>query len=85
MQGKGPEPDAEGTVVDARGLLCPIPVIRAGEAVGSVPPGAVVTLIADDPAAEEDVRLWCRSHGHSLELVENRDGALRMRIRRRSP
>jgi tRNA 2-thiouridine synthesizing protein A len=71
-------------IVDARGLLCPIPVIRAGEGILDVTPGGTLLLVADDPAAEEDIRLWCGGQGHSLESVESRDGALWMRIRRRS-
>ena len=55
------DPDAEAGVVveDARGLLCPIPVIKLAERLAGVAPGEVVLLLADDPAAEEDVRLWC--------------------------
>ena len=53
-------------MVDARGLLCPIPVIRLTERIEEAAPGGTLVLLADDPAAEDDVRLWCRGRGHEL-------------------
>ena len=70
-------------VEDARGLLCPLPVIRIGERMRSTPPGGVVRLLADDPAAEEDVRLWARGHGHEYLGAEREGGVLVIRVRRR--
>jgi len=69
-------------VEDARGLLCPLPVIKLAERIAGVPPGSTVLLLADDPVAEEDVRLWCRGHGQELVDV-TRDGPVaRIRVRR---
>ena len=70
-------------VEDARGLLCPLPVIRIGERIRAVPPGTTVRLLADDPAAEEDVRLWAKGHGHELLGVDRDGGFLVIRVRRR--
>jgi tRNA 2-thiouridine synthesizing protein A len=70
-------------VEDARGLLCPLPVIRLGERIREIPPGRTLLLLADDPAAEEDVRLWCRGHAHDLVSVEREGREVRLRIRRR--
>ncbi len=84
MDERPAEGGSEGTLLDARGLLCPLPVIRLGERVASVAPGATVRLIADDPAAEEDVRLWCRGQGHELVSVEKKDGVVRLVVRRKS-
>jgi TusA-related sulfurtransferase len=70
-------------VEDARGLLCPLPVIRLAERMRGVPPGGTILLLADDPAAAEDVRLWARGQGHEL-LGSVREGDLvRIRVRRR--
>jgi tRNA 2-thiouridine synthesizing protein A len=68
-------------VEDARGLLCPLPVIRLADRIGAAEPGQVVLLIADDLAAEEDVRLWCRGHRQEvLEVVrEGREARIRVR------
>jgi tRNA 2-thiouridine synthesizing protein A len=57
--------------VDARGLRCPIPVIRLGAAVRDLPAGSLVRLLATDPAARSDVAAFCRMRGH--ELVETTD------------
>jgi tRNA 2-thiouridine synthesizing protein A len=74
---------SEEVVEDARGLLCPIPVIKLAERVAAVAPGATVLLIADDPVAEEDVRLWCRGHGQELVDVKREGPVARIRVRRR--
>lgn len=57
--------------VDARGLRCPVPVIRLGAALRNLAPGALVRLLATDPAARSDVAAFCRMRGH--ELVEAAD------------
>ena len=60
--------DAE-FLVDARGLLCPLPVLRLAKAFAGRPVGAVARLLATDAVAVEDVRVFCREGGH--ELVES--------------
>jgi TusA-related sulfurtransferase len=58
-------------------------VIRLSARIRHVEPGGTLVLLADDPAAEEDVRLWSRSHGHEIvEIV--RGDFLRIRVRRRA-
>jgi tRNA 2-thiouridine synthesizing protein A len=66
--------------VDARGLLCPLPVLRLARALRSAPPATVAILLATDPAAAEDVAIFCRERGHEL-LSEERDGeVLKFRV-----
>lgn len=60
-------------VIDARGLLCPLPVLRLRKRLVALPPGARVTLLATDPAAVIDVPHFCAESGH--RLVETRDTA----------
>jgi tRNA 2-thiouridine synthesizing protein A len=74
----------EDAVEDARGLLCPLPVIRLARRIDDAGAGAVVLLLADDPAAEEDVRLWCRGHGHELLDVAREGRESRIRVRKAS-
>lgn len=78
-------PAGPGEVVDARGLLCPLPVVRLGERMRRVGPGAEVLLLADDPLAEEDVRLWAAGHGHEILSVERDGNAARILLRRAGP
>jgi tRNA 2-thiouridine synthesizing protein A len=54
---------AGGVLVDARGLLCPVPVIRLAAALRTSP---CALLLADDPAARLDVPAWCRMKGATL-------------------
>jgi tRNA 2-thiouridine synthesizing protein A len=59
--------------VDARGLLCPLPILRLARAFRRAPGGTVARLLATDPAAVEDVETFCREGGHVLVSTE-RDG-----------
>lgn len=51
-------------LVDARGKRCPLPVIELARRITDVPAGAVVGVLADDPAARLDVPAWCAMRGH---------------------
>ena len=63
--------------IDAIGLLCPLPVLRARKRMQTLAPGAVVRLLADDPAAAIDVPHFCAEAGHDLLSSE----ALKDRVR----
>jgi len=52
--------------VNARGLLCPLPVIRLQDAVKELPAGTEVELIGTDPGVLQDVPAWCRINGHTI-------------------
>ena len=54
------------TEVDARGLRCPLPVIRLAEAGRHAPAGTRIVVLADDPAARHDIPAWCRMRDHEL-------------------
>jgi tRNA 2-thiouridine synthesizing protein A len=60
---EGPGADV---VVDARGLYCPIPVLRLAKALRGKPPGFSARLFATDPASVEDVEVFCRERSHAL-------------------
>ena len=62
-------------VVDARGLYCPIPVLRLAKALQGARVGIVAQLLATDPASVEDVNVFCRERGHDL-LESRREGEL---------
>ena len=70
-------------VVDCRGMRCPLPVIELARRITEVPVGAVVAVVADDPAAATDVPAWCRLRGHAyLGAGEPVDGAASYLTRR---
>lgn len=76
-----PVPGAD-EVVDARGLVCPLPVIRLARAVAEAAVGSVVAVLADDPAAAVDVPAWCRLRGQSLEGTQPVPGGTAYLVRR---
>lgn len=60
--------------LDARRLLCPLPVIRTQNAINNLETGEVLLVIATDPGVMHDIPAWCRIHGHvvrSAEKIEN--------------
>lgn len=68
--------------IDARDLLCPLPVLRLRKALASSPPGHTIRLIATDPAALIDVPHFCAEQGHSyLGSEELADGTTAYAIR----
>ena len=68
--------------LDARGLLCPLPVLKAAKRLRAMAPGATLRLLADDPAAVVDVPHFCAERGHELLLAGEAEGAQIYLIRR---
>ena len=67
--------------LDTRGLLCPIPVIRAQEAASRLPAGALVQLVATDPGVLYDVPAWCRVHGHEILSSKSLDDEIHIEFK----
>jgi tRNA 2-thiouridine synthesizing protein A len=57
-------PGRDPTVLlDCRGQRCPLPVIKLAQRLPQLPVGAVLRVLADDPAAASDIPAWCRLQG----------------------
>ena len=56
--------------LDARNLLCPLPVIRTQDAVNHLQPGDRLRVHCTDPGAIHDIPTWCRINGHSVRDIE---------------
>lgn len=56
--------------LDARRMLCPIPVIRLQDFVSSLPSGELVEVLCTDPGTRSDIPAWCRISGHQLLAIE---------------
>jgi len=52
--------------LDARGLLCPLPVLKAAKRLRAMSPGDILRVEADDPAAVVDIPHFCRETGYEL-------------------
>jgi tRNA 2-thiouridine synthesizing protein A len=79
--------DAATTVkalVDARGLACPMPLVKLRQALMVLAGGEAVRLLATDPQTPDDVAEFCLAAGH--ELVDSRaeDGLLSLVVRKAS-
>ncbi len=68
--------------LDAIGLLCPLPVLKARKRLVSMPEGAVLKLLCDDPAAIVDVPHYCAESGHVLVGHGDGDGCRYYLIRK---
>lgn len=78
-------PSAENrieTVLDTSGLICPLPVLKARKALREIPVGAVLCVIATDPAAERDFPPFCDATGNRLLTMDKDGEALTIRIER---
>lgn len=76
----GMETPAE--TLDAIGLLCPEPLFQARTAIDALEPGDVLEVLADDPAAEEDLTRFAKRAGHEMVEVEDEGAYKRFLIRR---
>ena len=56
--------------IDARGLKCPLPVLKLEKRLASAKAGTVITVLATDPMARIDIPLYCRQHGHDCVQSE---------------
>ena len=71
------------TTVDAKGLSCPMPIVRTAQAIKPLPSGALIEVLATDPGSVKDVAAWCRSTGNQL-VDQSAEGAVfRFVIRRK--
>lgn len=59
--------------LDARGLVCPLPVLKARKVLLSLPKGAVLKVYATDAQAPKDFALFCEENNYLLEAVESVD------------
>jgi tRNA 2-thiouridine synthesizing protein A len=61
-------------VVDARRLLCPLPVIRVQDRVAELAPGTEVEALCTDPGVLHDIPAWCRMNGHQVIDTRSNEG-----------
>ncbi len=74
-------PHAHPHEVDARGLRCPLPVIRAAQAARGLPSGSVLRVYSSDPATEFDLPAWARLRGHEVLTLTSTPDLVTVEIR----
>ncbi|HSH41325.1 MAG TPA: sulfurtransferase TusA family protein [Arenicellales bacterium] len=67
--------------LDARNLICPMPVIRTQEHIRELAAGDELEVVATDPGVLHDIPAWCRVHGHEVLAVSEEGAEIRIRIR----
>jgi tRNA 2-thiouridine synthesizing protein A len=70
-------------LVDARGLSCPMPIVKTAQAIKPLPSGALLELLATDPGSVKDVAAWSRSTGNPIVEQTVDGGVYRFVLRRK--
>ena len=68
--------------LDAKGLNCPLPILRAKKALQTLPPGGTLEVLATYPGAVKDFQAFCRTTGNELVESTSEGKILRFLIRR---
>ena len=68
--------------LDARGLQCPMPVVKTTQEIKTIELGQVLEVLATDPGSMADIQAWCKSTGNELLKMDRGDGLFQFFIRR---
>ncbi len=69
-------------VLDLKGLLCPMPVVKLSIAIKKLAPGALVEGIASDPGVMADIPAWARTSGNELVSIEQQGKEYHFTVRK---
>jgi tRNA 2-thiouridine synthesizing protein A len=71
------------TDLDARGLNCPLPILRAKKALSGMQPEQVLRILATDPGAVKDFQAFSRQTGHTLLEHSENEGVFEFFMRKK--
>jgi tRNA 2-thiouridine synthesizing protein A len=71
-----------GRVLDCIGLFCPVPVLKTREEIDKMVVGEVLVVLADDPAAEDDLRSWAGRTGHRILEIKKEPSHISVSIQK---
>lgn len=77
-----PDPSAEGTVLDLKGLKCPLPALKTRKALTRIAAGASLVVVCTDPMAAIDIPHLLRETGDALVDQQRGDGTMTFTIRK---
>jgi len=69
--------------LDARGLSCPMPLLRARAMLAGMESGQILQVLATDPDAANDFRAYCEQSGHRLIAVESAGDVTVLRVEKK--
>ena len=70
--------------LDAKGLNCPLPILKAKKAIRALPVGGTLEVLATDPGAVKDFAAFCRTTGHELVEQSTEGNVFRFVLRRKA-
>jgi tRNA 2-thiouridine synthesizing protein A len=71
------------TLLDLKGLSCPLPIVKTAKAVKELHTGDLVEVLATDPGSVPDFQAWTTSTGNELLEQSEEDGVFRFVLRKR--
>ena len=71
-----------GKKLDVRGMFCPSPALQTTVELSKMQVGEILTVLADDPAAEDDITEFCSKRGHELLEMKKNDKDLEFTIKK---
>jgi len=77
------EPTVEVVMLDARGLKCPMPIVKTAQTISTMASGQLLEVLATDPGAVADFAAWSRGTGNQLVRNSIEDGVYRFLVRRK--
>ena len=72
----------QATILDTKGMRCPLPVLRARKAMKALAPGGVLEVHATDPGSVKDFKAFCETTGDELLAADESAGVYIFRIRK---
>lgn len=75
-------PKRADQVLDCIGLYCPMPVIRTKEEIDKLAVGQTLEVLADDTAAEDDLKAWAKRTGQKILEIEKTNEGMKFLIRK---
>ncbi len=67
-------------ILDCIGLYCPMPIVNTRQKMDKLTIGEILEVLADDPAAEEDLKAWAKRAGQKILEIEKTDEGMRFLI-----
>ena len=68
--------------LDAKGLKCPMPVVKTSKEIKGIDVGGVLEILATDPGSMADITAWTKSTGNELLKAERDEGVFKFYVRR---
>lgn len=69
-------------VLDAKGLACPMPIVKTRKEMKDMKSGQVLEILATDKGAKADMTAWAKSGGHELLDIQEEGGVLKFWIKK---